>query len=70
MTIGDLGGCSGLRIWPRQGVGLCTQLAYKIPAIFGNGGTHGHLTAFLAHFTYKSLFERLETGTETESEVI
>ena len=39
------------------------NLLTKFPAIFENGGTHGRQTAFLAHSTYKSLFERLETGT-------
>ena len=53
-----------------QGVGLSAQLAYKSSCFFENWGTHGQQSAFLAHFTYKSLLWQKKTGTKVGSKVI
>ena len=53
-----------------RGVGLSTQLAYKSSCFFENWGTRGQQSAFLAHFTYKSLLWRRKTGTKVGSKVI
>ena len=46
------------------------NLLTKIPSLFENIGTRGHQSAFLAHFTYKSLLWRQETGTGAGMDVI
>ena len=46
------------------------EAAMEIPALFENIGTRGHQSAFLAHFTYKSLLWRQETGTGAGVDVI
>ena len=46
------------------------NLLTKIPAIFEKRGTPGRQSAFLAHFTYKSLLWRRKTGTGAGVEVI
>ena len=46
------------------------NLLTKIPSLFENIGTRGHQSAFLAHFTYKSLLWRQETGTGAGVDVI
>ena len=53
-----------------RGVGLSAQLAYKSSCFFENIGTRGHQSAFLAHFTYKSLLWQRKTGTKVGSKVI
>lgn len=53
-----------------RGVGLSTQLAYKSSCFFENWGTRGQQSAFLAHFTYKSLLWQRKTGTKVGSKVI
>lgn len=53
-----------------RGVGLSAQLAYKSSCFFENWGTHGQQSAFLAHFTYKSLLWQRKTGTKVGSKVI
>ena len=53
-----------------RGVGLSAQLAYKSSCFFENWGTRGQQSAFLAHFTYKSLLWRRETGTGAGMDVI
>ena len=42
----------------------------EIPALFENIGTRGHQSAFLAHFTCKSLLWHRKTGTGAGVEVI
>ena len=49
---------------------LAPNLLTKIPSLFEKRGTHGHQSAFLAHFTYKSLLWRQETGTGAGVDVI
>ena len=46
------------------------NLLTKIPSLFENIGTRGHQSAFLAHFTYKSLLWRRKTGTKVGAKVI
>ena len=53
-----------------RGVGLSAQLAYKSSCFFENWGTRGQQSAFLAHFTYKSLLWQRKTGTKVGSKVI
>ena len=56
---------------PRPGLWVSApNLLTKISAIFENIGTRGHQSAFLAHFTYKSLLWRRKTGTGAWVEVI
>ena len=53
-----------------RGVGLSAQLAYKSSCFFENWGTRVQQSAFLAHFTYKSLLWQRKTGTKVGSKVI
>lgn len=53
-----------------RGVGLSAQLAYKSSCFFENWGTRDQQSAFLAHFTYKSLLWQRKTGTKVGSKVI
>ena len=56
---------------PRSGLWVSApNVLTKIPALFENIGTRGHQSAFLAHFTYKSLLWRQETGTGAGVDVI
>ena len=56
---------------PRPGPWVSApNLLTKIPALFENIGTRGHQSAFLAHFTYKSLLWRRKTGTGAGVDVI
>ena len=50
--------------------GSVPNLLTKVPAFFENGGTRGQQSAFLAHFTYKSLLWQRKTGTKVGSKVI